>query len=200
MRQNSSPSGARRLPLRTRAGPLADCTLHRPRRTVDLAFILSQFGVASTFSRGHWAPAHRALTRPSISRRWTRTRSASTVYSTRRRAQHRHPAALDVPGRDQGSCSRTTSSSWRGRPAVAVPRVDVDCIVDRPVYSYCFAGGGYVGHYVLITGFDDARQGYVIKDPGGAGRAWWIATTSTPPAARTAPTRISSSFRGRSRK
>lgn len=32
----------------------------------------------------------------------------------------------------------------------------------------CFAGligHGYVGHYVLITGFDESRDGYYIKDP-----------------------------------
>ena len=33
------------------------------------------------------------------------------------------------------------------------------------LFAHCFSGGGYVGHYVLITGFDESRDGFYIKDP-----------------------------------
>jgi len=42
-------------------------------------------------------------------------------------------------------------------------------------FGECLSPGGYVGHYVLITSYDDRRRGYYILDPAGAEEATFVA-------------------------
>ena len=188
--------GAARIPVllvragshfvRARARSRTFTPLHRPRRTVDLAFILSQFGV-----RFHFL---------------TRTLGANPAYTheafyqpTLDKDTQRVNGLFDAAAKHNIVIQRRSMSPDEMRELVRPHDKLVMALVDRRLLYRASTSTASSIVEVLLTLLrrgrvrsttsssraDDARQGYVIKDPEGrARRAWWIATTSTPPAAR----------------
>ena len=145
--------------------------LHRPRRTVDLAFILSQFGVRFHFLTrtlgANPAYTHEAFYQPTLDKDTQRVNGLFDAAAKHNIVIQRRSMSPDEMRELVRPHDKLVMALVDRRLLYRASTSTVSSIVES-VLSHCFAGGGYVGHYVLITGFDDARQGYVIKDPGGA--------------------------------
>ena len=145
----------------------------RFRRTVDLAFILSRFGVRFRFLTrtlgANPAYSHEAFYLPTLDKDMQRVNDLFDAAAKHSIVIERRSIS---PGQLQELMRRNDNlvvALVDRRLLYRASRSGVSSIVGN-VLSHCLAAGaGYVGHYILITGLDDDEQGYVIKDPGGAG-------------------------------
>ena len=178
--------------------------LHRPRRTVDLAFILSQFGVRFHFLTrtlgANPAYTHEAFYQPTLDKDTQRVNGLFDAAAKHNIVIQRRSMSPDEMRELVRPHDKLVMALVDRRLLYRASTSTVSSIVES-VLSHCFAGAGTLATTSssrALTTPDRATSSRTRE--GRARRAWWIATTSTPPAARTAPTRISSSFRGRSRK
>lgn len=139
----------------------------RVRRTVDLAYVLKEYGINFRFctkmigvEQTYKNEAFYQKTFDADSKR------VSTLFE--------EAPLHDIAIERRSFSSREIQALMRPHDLLVMALVDRRYLYRAPTsrlsgflesaMAHCF-GSSYVGHYVLVTGYDEARRGYHIKDP-----------------------------------
>lgn len=154
-------------------------------RTVDLAHVLADFGLRFRFLTRTVGvdPSYRAepFYKPTLD-----------ADSVRVNQLFERAAERDIVIENRSLKAEELASLVRPQSHMVMALVDRRHLYRQPtdtlsgfvdsVVTHCFSG--YVGHYVLLTGYDDVRCGYYVMDPAKTAQAEFVPASALEAARR----------------
>ena len=134
--------------------------------SIDLAYLLADFGVACQFLSANLGQVDEA------------SKEGEAFYgaSLAEDAARVRLLFAAAPGEGVGVAQRTLSAAEiynlvRDEEHIVLALVDASLLFERPPDA---AAPSFAGHYVLLTGLDDERDGFLIKDPANRDAATFV--------------------------